>query len=80
MTKTLAELIDRAYDIKINFGVAYYVLHHYEKGSYVDFLVTKIYNLPKLIELAGGLKLKMIGKDGNIIVRLFERDDEDVNG
>lgn len=76
MTKTLAELIDRANDIQVDFGVASYGLNHYETGSYVDFHVTKIENLPLLMELAGSLKLKMFGEEGYIVVRLFEREDD----
>ena len=76
MTKTLAELIDRAYDIKINFGVASYELNHYEDGSFVDFHVRKIVNVPLLVKLAGGLELKMFSGENDIIVRVFERDVE----
>lgn len=74
MSKTLAELIDRAFDIKVFFELSSYELHHYCDGSYVDFRIKKIYDLQPLIRLAGGLDLKLFADDGFIIVRLFERD------
>lgn len=74
MSKTLAELIERAFDIKCHFELSSYELHHYCDGSYVDFRVKKIYDLQTLIRLAGGLSLKLFASDGYVIVRLFERD------
>lgn len=74
MTKTLTELIERAYDIKVYFSVGSYELHHYEDGSFVDFHVKKVVDLPTLQRLAGDLELKFFAEDGNIMVRLFERD------
>lgn len=74
MTTTLAELIDRAYDIKVYFGLGSYELNHYEDGSFVDFRVGKVVDLPKLIELAGGLELKFFHEENYLIVRLMEKD------
>lgn len=74
MTKTLAELIDKAYDIKVFFCLGSYELNHYEDGSFADFRVQKVVDLPKLIELAGGLELKFFHEEKYIIVRIFERD------
>ena len=76
MTKTLAELIDRACDIKINFGVASFELNHYEDGSFVDFHVRTIVNVDLLVKLAGELELKMFSGENDILVRVFERDVE----
>lgn len=73
MTTTLAELIDRAYDIKVFFGLASYELNHYDDGSFADFRVIKVVDLPKLIELARGLELKFFREEHYIIVRLMER-------
>lgn len=73
MTKTLAELIDRANEIQVNMGVFNYELNHYQDGSYVDFHTDKIMNVPLLLELAGGLDLKMFSDEGFIRVRLYER-------
>ena len=74
MTKTLAELIDKAYGIKVLFNVGSYELNHYEDGSFADFRVRKVVDLPRLIELADGLELKFFHEENYIIVRLFERD------
>lgn len=74
MTKTLAELIERAYDIKVYFSLGSYELNHYEDGSFVDFHVRKVVDLPTLQKLADGLELKFFAEEGNITVRLFERD------
>ena len=74
MKKTLEELIDTAYDIKVHFSLSSYELHHYEDGSYVDFHVRKIVDLPTLSRLAHELELKFFAENDAIIVRLFERD------
>lgn len=74
MTKTLSELIERAYDIKVFFSLGSYEMHQYEDGSFVDFHVQKVVDLPTLQRLAGGLELKFFSGDGYLIVRLFERD------
>lgn len=74
MTKTFEELIERAYDIKVYFNIGSYVLHQYEDGSFVDFRVQKVVDLPTLIRLAGGLELKFFADGDRMIVRLFEKD------
>lgn len=73
MTTTLAELIDRAFDIKVFFQLGSYELNHYQDGSFADFRVRKVVDLPKLIELADGLELKFFHEENYIIVRLMER-------
>lgn len=73
MTKTLEELIERAIDIKCHFQLSSYELHHYEDGSFVDFHVQKVVNLPALIKLAGGLELRFFSDTNSMIIRLFER-------
>mgnify|MGYP003467707512 CR=1 FL=1 len=72
MSKSFQELIERAFDIKVFFRISCYELHHYEDGSYADFHVQKVVDLPTLIRLAGSLELKFFGGDGFMIVRLFE--------
>lgn len=67
-------MIERAIDINCHFQLSSYELHHYEYGSFVDFHVQKVVNLPELIKLAGGLELKFFNDTNSIIVRLFERD------
>lgn len=74
MTKQLQELIETAFDVKVFFQLSSYELHHYEDGSYVDFHVRKVVDLPSLIKIANGLELKFFAEDGTMIVRLFERD------
>ena len=74
MTQTLQELIERAYDIKVFFSVGSYELNHNDDGSYADFFVQKVVDLPTLIRLAGGLELKFFAGGAQMIVRLFERD------
>lgn len=74
MTKQLQELIEIAFDVKVFFQLSSYELHHYEDGSYVDFHVRKVVDLPTLIKIANGLELKFFADDGTMIVRLFERE------
>lgn len=72
MSKSFEELIERAFDIKVFFKIGSYELHHYEDGSFVDFHVHSVLDLPTLIKLAGHLELKIISGDGFMIVRLLE--------
>ena len=72
MTKSFQELIERAFDIKVFFMVGCYELHNYQDGSYVDFHVQKVVDLPTLIRVAGGLELKFFRGEDYMIVRLFE--------
>lgn len=74
MTKQLQELIETAFDVKVFFQTASYELHHYEDGSFADFHVKKVVDLPTLIKVANGLELKFFADDGTMTVRLFERD------
>ena len=74
MTQTLQELVERSFDIKVFFRIGSYELHHFEDGSFTDFKVNKIVDLPTLLRLAGGLELKIFEIDGRLVVRLFERD------
>lgn len=74
MTKTLEELIDRAFAIKCHFQLSSYELHQYDDGSFCDFHVQKVVDLPALFKLAGGLELKFFNGDNYMIVRLIERE------
>ena len=74
MTQTLQELIERSFDLKVFFQLSSYELHQYEDGSYCDFHVQKVVDLPGLVHLAGGLELKFFHDTNSMIVRLFERD------
>lgn len=74
MTQTLQELIDRSFDISVFFCIGSYELHRYEDGSFADFRVQKVVDLPTLVRLAGGLEMRFFVENGRLIVRLFERD------
>lgn len=74
MSKTLEELIETAYGIKVYFSLSSYELHQYEDGSFVDFHVQKVVDLPTLVKLAHGLELKFFAEENAITVRLFEKD------
>lgn len=73
MSKSLQELIERAFDIKVFFSLSSYELHQYEDGSFVDFHVLKVVDIATLMRLAGGLELRFFAGSDYMIVRLFER-------
>lgn len=73
MTQTLSELIDRAYDIKVALFLSSYQLYQYEDGSYVDFKTSRIDDPRLILKLAGGLGVKFLADDADIIIRVFER-------
>ena len=74
MSKTLSELIEVAFNVKVFFSLASYELHHYEDGSFVDFRVKKITDICGLLKVSKGLELKFFAEGDLIIVRLFEKD------
>ena len=74
MTKNLAVLIDTAYKVKVHFNVSSYELNQYEDGSYVDFKVNRVVDLPTLLKITGDLELMFFCDKGSLIVRLVERD------
>lgn len=73
MRKSLEELIEVGYDIKIHLTVGHYELHHYDDGSFIDFRTTKIENPRRLIEIASGLDIRIYAEENKILVRVFER-------
>lgn len=75
MTKTLSELIDRAYDIKVALKLSSYQLYQYEDGSYVEFKTTIVHDPRLILKLSGGLGIKFLADDSFIIVRMFEREE-----
>lgn len=75
MTKTLSELIDNAYKIKVALSLSSYQLYQYEDGSYIDFKATIVHDPALILRLAGGLKVKFMADDSDIVIRLFERDE-----
>lgn len=72
MTDSFKKLIEVAFDVKVFFQAPSYTLFQYEDGSYVEFSVRKIKDLPKLIELSQGLVVNLFASDGEILVRLDE--------
>lgn len=74
MTKSLAELIDTAYKVKVYFGVSSYELNQYDDGSFIDFKVNRIVDVHALLRITGGLGIKLFCDNGWLIVRLFERE------
>lgn len=74
MTKTLEELIERSNDLKCFLQITSFQLQNHKDGSYSDFHVQKVVDLPGLLETAGGLKLKIFADPSRMIVRLYERE------
>lgn len=74
MSTSLSELIETAFKVKVFFGVGSYVMNHYEDGSFVDFKVNRIVDVPALMKVAGDLEIKIFSDGDSLIVRLFERD------
>lgn len=72
MTKSLEKLINVAFDLKVFFQVPSYTLFQYEDGSYVEFVVRKVKNLPQLLELCQGLEINFFGHELDILVRIEE--------
>lgn len=72
MTKSLEKLINVAFDLKVFFEVPSYTLFQYEDGSYVEFVVRKVKNLPKLLELCQGLEINFFSNEIDILVRVEE--------
>ena len=72
MRKSLEQLIDTTYDVKIYFQVGSFDLHMYEDESYADFYVRGVYDAAELLNLVQNLKIKILFDDRGLIVRLFE--------
>lgn len=72
MTKTLENLIDTCYNLKVFLCVSSYELHQYDDGSYADFKVTKVADPRTLLIKAGSHQVKLFAEDDNIIIRVFE--------
>lgn len=77
MTNTLSELIDNAYKIKVALSVSSYKIYHYEDGSFVDIKTTIVHDPALVLRLAGGLKVKFMADDSDLVIRMFEREEED---
>lgn len=74
MTKSLEELIDVAFRIKVHLSVGSYEFHHYDENSYVDFRTRYIKDPLALLRIAHGLQLYIFADNDSVIVRLYERE------
>lgn len=74
MTKSLEELINVAFDIKVFLSVGSYEFHHYEEDSYVEFRTRNIKDPLSLLRIAHGLQLYIFADNDSVIVRLYERE------
>lgn len=72
MTKTLENLIDTCYRIKVFLAVGSYELHQYDDGSYADFKVAKVTDPRSLLIIAGSHQVRLFADGDNIIIRVFE--------
>lgn len=72
MTKTLENLIDTCYNIKVFLACSSYVLNQYDDGSFADFKVTKVVDLRTLLSKAGSHEVRIIADCNYIIIRVFE--------
>ena len=72
MRESFKELIEKACAIRLFLTTSSFKVYHYEDGSYIDFHVIKVVNLPRLLELAGGLELMFYDDENGIRIRMFE--------
>lgn len=72
MRESFKELIEKACAIRLFLTTSSFEVYHYEDGSYIDFHVIKVVNLPRLLELAGGLELMFNDDENGIRIRMFE--------
>lgn len=72
MTDSFKKLIEVAFDIKVFLSVDSYTLYQYEDGSYVEFLVQKIVNPRRLIDLTVGLDIRLYHCENDIMIRVYE--------
>lgn len=77
MKKSFVELVEVAAEVQEFLKCDLFNLHYYNSGSYVEFITLKIVDVPGLIKAAKGLDLKLFGHNTSILVRLYERVDED---
>ena len=72
MRKSLEDLIEVAYSVKIYFKVGSFDLHMYEDGSFVDFHVREISSVEDFMKRIPHLGVKILFDERGILVRLFE--------
>lgn len=76
MKKSLEELTNVAINLQLFLGVSSFTLHVYDSRSYVEIVVRSIKKLPDLLDLISGLEVTIFGDGDNVVVRVFEREDE----
>lgn len=74
MTKNFEELIETACKVQVYFGVCSFEVNHFDDGSYIDFKVNRIVDVPALQKITGDLEIKFFCDNGWLIVRLFEQE------
>lgn len=72
MIKSFEKLLNVAFDLKVFFQAPSYTLFYYDDGAYVEFVVRKVKDLPKLLELSQGLEINFFGHELDILVRIEE--------
>ncbi len=72
MTKTLENLIDTCFNIKVFLKVCSYELHQYGDGSYAEFKVAKVMDPRTLLKIAGLHPVRLFAEGDNIIIRVLE--------
>lgn len=72
MTKTLENLIDTCYNLKVFLTCSSYELHQYDDGSFADFKVTKVADPRTLLIKAGSHQVRLFADGDYIIIRVFE--------
>lgn len=77
MKKSFVELVEVATAVQEFLQCSSFDLHHYYSGSYVEFVTLKIVDVPGLLNAAKGLDLKLFGNNTSILVRLYERANEE---
>ena len=77
MRKSLAELIDKMYNVKTYLSVAKYELYDYNDGAFADIYVNSISEPKKLCSIIGNLDFRIIADEERIRIRIFEDFNED---
>lgn len=72
MRKSMEELIERSFDLKINLCIGSYELHHYDDGSFSDFHVSEIKNPKEINKVIGPLTYRIFQDERGIVIRVFE--------
>lgn len=72
MRKSLEELIDTCFDIKVHLQVSSFELHYYEDGADALFKVNKIKDLKTLSDIKGKHECIIFAENQDVCIRVFE--------